>query len=275
MAVINWKQISENLGAYGNLTGSLNISGSIYLNGESITGLDAADLSHYATTGSNQFKGTQYISGSLIPEALDTKNGIYDLGSLSAPWRDLYITTSSLKFVKDGTLVSSVNGEPNAIRIGNILITTSSVSVVEGAGDTLSIVQTVFQANYSSSGEVIGAVPTALPSGLISSSAQILDLGFISGVTAGAGLSGGGSSGDLSLSLDTGSAHFLNALAKINNAGIFKQTGSFWSTSNNLQITGSLTIGDGLLKLKEYTSIPTPEAGAIYYSASNFYFGID
>lgn len=97
----------------------------------------------------------------------------------------------------------------------------------------------------------------------------------ISSVNAGLGLSGGGESGSVTLTLDTGSTHFLNALANINNAGIFKQTGSFWSTTNNLQVTGSLTIGDGLFKLKEYTSTPTPEPGAIYYSASNFYFGMD
>lgn len=92
---------------------------------------------------------------------------------------------------------------------------------------------------------------------------------------AGLGLSGIEQSGEYNISLDTGSAHFTNALAAINNAGIFKQTGSFWATTYNLQITGSLTIGGGLLKLNEYLSEPTPETGAIFYSASNFYVGLD
>lgn len=107
----------------------------------------------------------------------------------------------------------------------------------------------------------------ALVSSLASGSA-------ITGITAGLGLSGGGNSGTVTVTLDTGSAHFTNALAAINYAGIFKQTGSYWSTTKNLQITGSLTVGDGLLRLKEFTSTPTPEAGAIFYSGSNFFFGL-
>lgn len=57
--------------------------------------------------------------------------------------------------------------------------------------------------------------------------------------------------------------------------GIFIETGSFFATTNDLQVTGSFTIVDGLFKLKEFETTPSAEAGAIYYSASNFYFGVD
>jgi hypothetical protein len=57
--------------------------------------------------------------------------------------------------------------------------------------------------------------------------------------------------------------------------GIFTTTGSFKSTTNDLQVTGSFSVGDGLFKLKEFTTLPTVEAGAIAYSASVFYFGVD
>ena len=72
-------------------------------------------------------------------------------------------------------------------------------------------------------------------------------------------MSGGASSKDATLTLDT-SIHFVNA---VNNLGLFQETGSFYSTTNNIQITGSLTVGDGLFKLKEYGVLPpTSEAGA-------------
>lgn len=110
----------------------------------------------------------------------------------------------------------------------------------------------------------------------------------ISAVNAGLGLIGGGNSGDVSLALDTGSAHFLNALAKINNAGIFKQTGSYWATTNNVVISGSLLVSgsvtftgnggfvtiDEQLVFNEVTNTPTVQPGGILYSGSNFYFGI-
>lgn len=109
------------------------------------------------------------------------------------------------------------------------------------------------------------------------------DLGDITSIVAGNGLSGGGDIGTVTLTLDTGSSHFLNALSAINNAGIFKQTGSFWATTNDIEITGSvkidgtLIVGDhgGVLQLVQTPSEPIPVAGGILYSGSNFYFGFE
>jgi hypothetical protein len=57
-------------------------------------------------------------------------------------------------------------------------------------------------------------------------------------------------------------------------SGIFTQVGSDYTTTNNLQITGSVTVNNGLFKLTEFTTLPNVEEGAMAYSASNFYFGI-
>ena len=100
--------------------------------------------------------------------------------------------------------------------------------------------------------------------------------GDITSVVAGDGLSGGADTGDATITLDTSSQHFIDAVnALAGDSGIFTTTGSFKSTTNNLQVTGSFSVGDGLFKLKEFTTTPTAEEGAIYYSASAFYFGVE
>ena len=55
MALIKWKQISGQLGSYGNLTGSLDVSGSINLNGQVIgTGkLNETTFNSYTASLSN------------------------------------------------------------------------------------------------------------------------------------------------------------------------------------------------------------------------------
>jgi len=77
---------------------------------------------------------------------------------------------------------------------------------------------------------------------------------------------------------------------------IFKQTGSFFSTTNDVRITGSTFIelngtdtfdvriqgekkfsvnAEGVVMLGAFTSAPTPVAGGMFYSSSNdFYLGI-
>lgn len=118
MALISWKQISQDLLQYGKLTGSLEISGSIISEGH-IVPSDAAE---------------------------------FDLGSVDKPFRDLYLHTASIKFVKDGEVISTVVGEPDAIKLGNIRITTSSIDIVNNAG---LVISTVAQAS-SSAGDVTG-----------------------------------------------------------------------------------------------------------------------
>ena len=118
MALISWKQISADLLSYGKLTGSLEVSGSIVSEGD------------------------------LLPST----GAEFDLGSVDKPWRDLYLHTASLKFIRDGEIISTLVGDTDAIKVGNIRITTSSIDIVNNAG---SVISTVVKAS-SSAGDVTG-----------------------------------------------------------------------------------------------------------------------
>ena len=119
----------------------------------------------------------------------------------------------------------------------------------------------------------------------------------LTGVTGGSGLSGGGTSGTVAITLDTGSAHFTNAITNLLDSGIFTATGSIYSTTNDLQVTGSLTLDyngssdpfnvtsasievfkvskSGVLTIASQSSVPNPVSGGIYFgSDGNFYFGV-
>tara|TARA_X000001382_G_scaffold105861_2_gene81175 strand:- start:2896 stop:3504 length:609 start_codon:yes stop_codon:yes gene_type:complete len=201
MALISWKQISPDLLQYGKLTGSLEVSGSIVSEGHIIPS-DAAE---------------------------------FDIGSVSKPFRDLYLHTASLKFVKAGEVIATLVGEEEGIKVGNIRITTSSIDIVNNAGN---IISTVAQAS-SSAGDVTGT--------------------------------------------------------KVDPA-IFSKTGSFVATSNDTQITGSLSLrfdgsGDtfkvnvngnekleinteGTVIYKPLTTAPTYVSGGLFFSSSgDFYVG--
>lgn len=88
----------------------------------------------------------------------------------------------------------------------------------------------------------------------------------------------------------------VNILALVGTSGIFQQTGSYWATTNDIEITGSLGLklntGDtfeiqaqnqiklqvneeGILVLSPFSSTPTPITGGVIYSGSNeFYLGL-
>jgi hypothetical protein len=92
-----------------------------------VSGSSQLTSSVLATTGSNTFRGTQTLSGSIIP-AIDNT---YDLGSSEYQWRDIYVSSGSLYI--DGTKVlSSTNQE--------LQITTDegqSIKILEAGSDSI------------------------------------------------------------------------------------------------------------------------------------------
>jgi hypothetical protein len=66
------------------------------------------NISNLATTGSNVFSGSQYISGSLVPAVGDgTFTSSFSLGSPTNAWKDLYISHGSIIFVDSLTQATS------------------------------------------------------------------------------------------------------------------------------------------------------------------------
>ncbi len=109
------------------LTGSMgSLSSSM---ATSMNDLSSSMGSIMATTGSNLFKGNQTISGSIIPAV----NGLYDLGSITNEFRDLYLSSASLYI--DGTKVLGSTTQ-------ELQITTDagqSFKILEAGSDTITL----------------------------------------------------------------------------------------------------------------------------------------
>ena len=127
----------------------------------------------FAVTSSNTFYGNQTFSGSILAGTGST----YDLGSLEKPFRDLYITSESIKFVKDGAVLTEIKADDEQIKIGNIRITTSSIDLLKTDG---TVARNVIQGTVNVGGEIVGGTSNTAPDGTISGSEQITSLGFIS-----------------------------------------------------------------------------------------------
>jgi len=119
--------IKNKLNADGVISGSSQI-----LNGSNVVS-SSTQITNYgfAITGSNLFKGTQTLSGSIIPSVDNT----YDLGSPEYQWRDVYISSGSLYI--DGTKVISSTAQELQITTDN----GQSIKILEGGTDSI-ILQT-------------------------------------------------------------------------------------------------------------------------------------
>ena len=140
---------------------------------------------------------------------------------------------------------------------------------------------------------------------------NVAGTGDISAVFAGDGLTGGGTQGSVSLdvsagngisltggsvTLNTGSSHFISAVQNLSDTSIFSLTGSDYATTNNIQITGSLTLqldtagdtlaiysgsdkkfsitNEGILRLVTQSSTPTAVEGGMYLDSNyDLYIG--
>ena len=259
MALIQWKQINPELLGNGRLTGSLEVSGSIILNGVNLS----------AGSGGGGVLPVGVISGS---------QQIEDHG---------FATTSSVT-----NLQTQVNGL--SAQTSSYLTSIGSSNIEDLSNvDTTGISNGQILAYDSASGNFI---PT------------LAGQGDITAVYSGVGLDGGGTTGIVALEvkvsdglsvdsngvrLDTGSNHFISGVIDLS---IFQQTGSYYSTTNELQVTGSLTLrkddsgdalsiyngdtktfgitNEGTLIMKGQSITPATVSGGMYMDENyNLYIG--
>jgi hypothetical protein len=119
------------------ITGNANIAGNLTLGGNITIGDQTSDT---VTVTAN-------LSSSLIPQTTNA----FDLGSATKFWRDLYISTGSIKMVNPAnnqvvTTITAVAG--GGIQIGNVQISTASISFVDNSGN---ITQNIAQSSSAGS----------------------------------------------------------------------------------------------------------------------------
>jgi len=89
-----------------------------------------------ATTGSNTFTGNQtitgsiLISGSIIPAVgVGQTTSSFDLGSVTAAWKDIYVSEGSIKFIKSGSTTVTLSAANGGISVdGGSVISADGVS---------------------------------------------------------------------------------------------------------------------------------------------------
>ena len=85
-------------------------------------------LGNLLIIGRSSFSGSVNFSGSLIPYVQSGKTSDFSVGSPDAAWSDVYVSRS-LSFVDDTGVITEVFGGDEYIQLGNVRLTTSSVTI--------------------------------------------------------------------------------------------------------------------------------------------------
>ena len=199
------------------------------------------------------------ISASLIPQSTNA----FDLGSATNIWRDLYISTGSIKFVAGTTVVKeitlatftgleSATGSSNvftasaALRLTNLETTSASVNISVGSLNTFSASENTKSSTLAT---YTGSVDTKFTS--LATYTGSIDTKFTSVAASTASLNSFTSSAAPRLTnLETTSASVNGHIADINSkTGSYARTNSTNTFNGNQIITGSVYITQDLVVL--------------------------
>jgi hypothetical protein len=171
-------QFSSISGSGLDITGNANIAGNLTLGGQLTIGDQTSDTVNVVAS----------LSSSLIPQTTNA----FDLGSASKIWRDLYISTGSIKFVEGTTVVKTLSaatltalesstGSANA-SIASLNTATSSYEtkgrgIVSGSSQiTYASISSIPAGIVSGSSQITYASISSIPAGIVSGSSQVVGI---------------------------------------------------------------------------------------------------
>jgi len=183
--------VTGNVSSAGNVTGNYILGNGYYLTGIP-AGYSNSNVVAYGQSG---------WAGNIIPSG----NGVYSLGNLTNPWKDLFVSGNTIY----------VGGAPLTLAAGNILQVSGQNVVYETSNSTISTTGNVDASNVATTGTV-SATGNITTQGVVSATGNILTDGIVSAVgniTANyffgngaflTGISGGGSGSTISVDDFTG-----------------------------------------------------------------------
>ncbi len=131
------------------ITGNANIGGNLTLGGQLTIGDNTSDTVNVVAS----------LSSSLIPQT----DNIFDLGSLTKSWRDLYISTGSIKMVSNGVVLSTLSHNANGFQLDQGIIANGDSTFGTSSAAVTSVTGSL---RVSGSVAVIGSVSASTITGI-------------------------------------------------------------------------------------------------------------
>ena len=122
-------------------------------------------------------KGNGVVSGSFRPAT----GGIHDLGSITHPWKELFVSTGSINLVENGNVAFTITADTivttDTLTSGTIDLTKSlPTGVVSGSSQITFSGISSLPTLVSSSSQITYANISSIPVGIVSGSAQVIEI---------------------------------------------------------------------------------------------------
>ena len=202
------------------------------------------------------------LSGSFLPRTTN----VFDLGSTTRHWKDVYISSGSIKFVDPSTnsVIQQIKANSDGISFSSGSGAVANVSGSVISGSKLHIVGDSFIGGNLTLGDADTdsiSITADLTSNLVPNANATYDLGSTS-----KGWRHIHSTGQISGSIISGSVLYGDGSNLTGITTTFVNTGSSFNTTHNLQISGSLIVSGSTLTVRTGTDSGPPTASTAIYT---------